>query len=197
MKNKTCNICRQTKPISDFSFVKNRNRHMNYCKSCNNEKFKSYRKRKSYKDYRKKYQQTKKYKEVAKKCKRQGHAKKAHRERMRECRKMMKGEIMLHYGKGQIRCCKCGFDNIKALSIDHISGGGTKHRKALKVSGMQFYNWLRKNDYPAGFQVLCMNCQFIKRVDNKEHTRSIDSTPNTLPSCLHETSLKHPNKHEF
>jgi hypothetical protein len=66
---------------------------------------------------------------------------------------------------------KCGvfsavFYNIKALSIDHINGGGGKHRKESNIT--HFYNWLKKNNYPTGFQTLCLNCQFIKRYDAKE-----------------------------
>jgi hypothetical protein len=57
-------------------------------------------------------------------------------------------------------------NNIKALSIDHINGGGGKHRKESNIT--HFYNWLKKNNYPTGFQTLCLNCQFIKRYDAKE-----------------------------
>lgn len=49
------------------------------------------------------------------------------------------------------------------LIIDHIDGGGTKHRKEVG-KGAAFYRWLEKNNYPLNFQVLCMNCQFGKRI---------------------------------
>lgn len=51
------------------------------------------------------------------------------------------------------------------LSIDHIKGGGNKHLKLIKGN---LYNWLIKNNFPTGFQTLCMNCQFIKRYENNE-----------------------------
>ena len=32
------------------------------------------------------------------------------------------------------------------------------------MSGYMTYKWLRKNGFPPGFQVLCMNCQHGKRM---------------------------------
>jgi hypothetical protein len=82
----------------------------------------------------------------------------------------LKQTVFSHYGRGKIQCVKCGFNDIRALSIDHINGSGTEHRNTNKYSGgIKFYRWLKKNNYPDGFQVLCMNCQFIKRVENKEY----------------------------
>jgi hypothetical protein len=46
------------------------------------------------------------------------------------------------------------------LSIDHVDGGGYQHRKQLKDDGL--YRWLKRNKYPTGFQVLCMNCNVAK-----------------------------------
>ncbi len=81
---------------------------------------------------------------------------------------VMKKEVLTHYGNGICACVKCGFDDLRALTIDHINGGGHKERKQLGKGmdrgGMTFYRWLRKNGYPEGYQTLCMNCQFIKQV---------------------------------
>jgi hypothetical protein len=64
---------------------------------------------------------------------------------------------------------KCGFSDINALSIDHINGGGSRHRRELSISsGSSFYRWLEINDFPEGFQTLCMNCQYTKKKENKE-----------------------------
>jgi len=72
------------------------------------------------------------------------------------------------YSNGYMKCANCGYDDdIDALSIDHIKGKGTLHRKSINRSGGSFYSWLQTNKYPQIFQVLCMNCQFIKRA-NKE-----------------------------
>jgi hypothetical protein len=64
------------------------------------------------------------------------------------------------YGGYVCRCC--GETWKPFLTIDHIDGGGNQHRK--KVGAANVYRWLRLNGYPPGFQVLCMNCQFGKRI---------------------------------
>ncbi len=59
----------------------------------------------------------------------------------------------------------CGETTLLFLSIDHINEDGAEHRRALISQGHGpafIYYWLRDNDFPAGFQVLCMNCQFGK-----------------------------------
>jgi hypothetical protein len=80
--------------------------------------------------------------------------------------------VLAHYGNGKCACVKCGFDNVKALSIDHINGGGNDHRRKDNISGgLEFYRWLIRNNYPKEYQTLCMNCQYIKKVDNREIAR--------------------------
>ena len=86
-----------------------------------------------------------------------------------EYRAQLKLKILTHYGDGKCACVLCGFDDIRALSIDHINGNGTQHRKAEGISGgRQFYVWLKKNSLPEGYQTLCMNCQYIERSQEKE-----------------------------
>ena len=75
-------------------------------------------------------------------------------------------EILTHYGLGKCQCVECGEGRIACLSIDHINGNGVRQRKQLKAHGSTFYIWLRRNNFPNGYQTLCMNCQWIKR-DNK------------------------------
>jgi len=68
--------------------------------------------------------------------------------------------VFEHYGK---KCACCGESNIKFLTIDHINGGGTKHRKNIKI---KMYSWLKKNNFPEGFQTLCFNCNWGKYHNN-------------------------------
>jgi hypothetical protein len=76
--------------------------------------------------------------------------------------------VLSRYGQeGKCVCVKCGFTNISALSIDHINGNGTEHRKEVG-RGEAFYSWLIKNNFPEGYQTLCMNCQFVKAAENNE-----------------------------
>jgi hypothetical protein len=83
-------------------------------------------------------------------------------------RRNIKEDVIWHYSFGSMRCAACGFNDIRSLSIDHINGGGRKHLKEIKGS---LYAWLKRNNYPLGFQVLCMNCQFIKRQQYHECNR--------------------------
>ena len=81
----------------------------------------------------------------------------------------LKQEVLGHYGNGKLACVNCGFDDIRALSIDHINGGGRKHIRGLYGrGGAHFYRLLRRNGYPEGYQTLCMNCQWVKRFDKRE-----------------------------
>jgi len=84
-------------------------------------------------------------------------------------RKERKSKVLTHYGNGKLACVKCGFNDIRALSIDHINSDGYKHRLTRIHGGM--YNWLIKNNYPTGFQTLCMNCQWVKRFEKGEHRK--------------------------
>lgn len=62
--------------------------------------------------------------------------------------------------------CKCCGETERAfLSIDHVSNDGYKMR-AVHGHSSTLYRWLRKNNFPSGFQVLCMNCNFGKRMNN-------------------------------
>jgi hypothetical protein len=77
-------------------------------------------------------------------------------------------EVLGHYsGGGPPRCVRCGFTDIRALTIDHVRGDG--HLEPTRNGGYRFYLTLRRRGYPSDFQTLCMNCQFIKRVENHEY----------------------------
>ena len=65
-------------------------------------------------------------------------------------------------------CVKCGFDDIRALQIDHINGGGGKE---LKISnGGNHMNKIIRSvlNKENKYQLLCANCNWIKRWENKE-----------------------------
>ena len=65
-----------------------------------------------------------------------------------------------HYSDGKLCCACCGEKNIEFLAIDHINGGGQEHRRRVvgHIGGTSFYIWLKKNNYPEGYRVLCHNC---------------------------------------
>lgn len=116
----------------------------------NYDKFKEQRNTPEYKEYQK--TRNKKYYD-------------SHREKRimasRNYSRNAKIKVISHYSNGTNKCNCCGESIMEFLSINHIHGGGVKHRKEIKrSSGTTFYNWLIRNNFPEGFDVLCMNCNF-------------------------------------
>jgi len=66
-------------------------------------------------------------------------------------------KVFDHYG---YRCQCCGEATPEFLCIDHILGGGERHRKIIGSGNL--YKWLIQNKYPEGYQVLCHNCNMAK-----------------------------------
>lgn len=71
-----------------------------------------------------------------------------------------KVKVLSFYSGSKPFCKCCGEKEIKFLSIDHINGGGKKHRKVEKIGDI--CEWLVRNKFPDGFQVLCFNCNCAK-----------------------------------
>lgn len=80
----------------------------------------------------------------------------SHRGYNKEISRKRRQEVISHYGG---KCVCCGETYPGFLVIDHIDGGGGKHRKE---TGANITEWLRRNNYPVGFQVLCFNCNWGK-----------------------------------
>lgn len=78
-----------------------------------------------------------------------------------------RAETVAFYGG---KCVRCGFSDIRALHVDHINGGGKKERDAGR-HGL-FDLWKITKDDPvmarATFQLLCANCNSIKRHEQYE-----------------------------
>ncbi len=69
-------------------------------------------------------------------------------------------EAIAHYSQTDPPSCACCGENEPAfLVIDHIHGGGGKERREL---GRSLFPYLRSKGYPAGYQVLCWNCNSAK-----------------------------------
>ncbi len=58
-------------------------------------------------------------------------------------------------------CACCGEARVEFLSIDHIDPATVK-RGTYGRSGVGLYRMLKRAGYPAGFRVLCMNCNFAR-----------------------------------
>lgn len=64
------------------------------------------------------------------------------------------------------QCVRCGFDDIRALQVDHVNGGGWKQQR-----GWTLYRSVLKD--PEEYQTLCANCNWIKRHENKEYRQRV------------------------
>ena len=78
--------------------------------------------------------------------------------KQRHHRKIRNAAIGLLGGK----CKRCGMADPRCLQIDHISGGGSKERKAIGHRGM--CNKIIEGK-AAEYQLLCSNCNWIKRFE--------------------------------
>lgn len=88
----------------------------------------------------------------------------ANKERLQEQHTQLKlkykFDVLERYGGLPPKCACCSEQHIELLTIDHINGGGAEHRKTMR--GQNFYKWLQSHDYPDGFRVLCMGCNWVR-----------------------------------
>lgn len=68
------------------------------------------------------------------------------------------------------KCVKCGFLDFRALQLDHINGNGAKELKQgpAKIYG---YYLAHSDEVKKKLQVLCANCNWIKRFERQETNR--------------------------
>lgn len=87
-------------------------------------------------------------------------------------RKNLRIETINAYGG---RCVCCGEGTWQFLTIDHPKGDGQRDREPHRKITGQFYAWLKKQGYPKGYyQVLCMNCNWVRRYDICPHETEKD-----------------------
>jgi hypothetical protein len=83
----------------------------------------------------------------------------------------LKYEVLSHYSGEQPKCKTCGFDDIRALCLDHINNDGNIERlligkgKRRSCNSEQIYSMVKKNNFPERYQVLCFNCNQIKAIE--------------------------------
>ena len=76
------------------------------------------------------------------------------RKTRRDWARRLREEAIAHYGG---KCACCGERAFEFLSFDHNGG-----RKKINTGNMAW--WLRKNNYPKGFRVLCHNCRAAREL---------------------------------
>lgn len=154
MKYKKCGLCRQRKAVSDFyKNCTSRDGLQSRCKTCSLE----YRKQQN--------------------AKHRAAGIMTHSQRTR---RRLRREVLQAYSDTETAACSCCGENcFEFLVIDHIDGGGGEHRKEIGHSGL--YAWLKRNGYPAGFRVLCHNCNHAYaaygRCPHQSQERLIENPP--------------------
>lgn len=73
-------------------------------------------------------------------------------------------EILMLLGRV---CSKCGFSDPRALQVDHVNGDGATERKVTWGGTHRLLREIKQN--PSRYQLLCANCNWIKRFENNEH----------------------------
>lgn len=81
-------------------------------------------------------------------------------------REKIKLQVLNHYGTV---CQCCGQREINFLTIHHINGRGKKIKYEDKCSGLVFWIWLVKNNFPKGYEVLCYKCNCTIKNAKKEY----------------------------
>ncbi len=84
------------------------------------------------------------------------------RTRMAENRERLKEDVYNAYGGYVCACCR---ETTRVfLTIDHVNNDGNEHRKSVGGGTRNVFCWIRRNNFPPGFQVLCRNCNWAKHL---------------------------------
>jgi hypothetical protein len=144
MASKVCKVCGESKLISEFA------KFRQTCSVCYNK----LENERYYNSHEHKKQQARQHYE-----KNKDRILAERRVKAAKKRREWKEKVLQHYGN---QCACCGISEQVFLTIDHVNGGGTQHRKKVTKATGHFYKWLVDNGYPDGFQVLCWNCNWAK-----------------------------------
>lgn len=98
-------------------------------------------------EYSRKYYELNREQEIIRKVR--GNARRYRRLRL---------EALQHYGGTEPQCACCGEWHLSFLALDHIGGGGSAHRRELNARSLNIWEFLRRENYPDGYRVLCHNC---------------------------------------
>jgi len=152
MPTKVCPRCKSEKNVSEFHKRRNtRDGLYRICKSCNCASV--------LRSYHENPQPTINRSAVWAKENRE-RSRQHKNESQRSLRPYYRKLALDHYGHS---CVCCGEAEEVFLEIDHINNDGALHRDTEKgLRGSRICQWLVKQGFPSGFQVLCRNCNFAK-----------------------------------
>jgi len=166
---KRCYRCGKDRPLEDFG--KNCSKpdgKSTECRKCKSNQDKEYRRRNKEKVKAQKHEYYLEHRDeiIQKACRWAKDNPVEHNSRCKKIKEKQKLTVFSEYCDDVVKCKSCDENDIEILTIDHIDGNGAEHRREIGMAGRggdPFYQWLKKNNYPDGFQVLCYNCNFRKR----------------------------------
>ena len=66
-------------------------------------------------------------------------------------------------------CVRCGVRDLRCLQLDHINGEGEKHDEKYHDRALMYRYYLNHPEVVIKkYQILCANCNWIKRYENHE-----------------------------
>lgn len=74
--------------------------------------------------------------------------------------------VMEGYGN---KCSCCGFDDPRALALDHVNNDGAEERKKWRGRMNFFYAKIIADGFPPNYQILCANCNAIKEYERQQN----------------------------
>jgi hypothetical protein len=147
---RTCKRCGVTRPVEEFVINRSASSGGNICRPCRRKRDAERREaeRQRFRDEHKAWREANRE-----------HVRAYARRRAAELRRA----ILDAYGPD---CACCGESEPAFLTLDHIDGGGTQHRKSIHG---KVYDQLRRQGFPSGYRVLCWNCNWAYRLGDCPH----------------------------
>ena len=162
MQFKTCSLCKQRKPIDEFGLWKHSKDGRNHrCKECHNEA-----NRKSWAATGSEKRREKYHNDALVRSKMMAASKAARLKNPEKCSNMKKQRNqdlrLAALTEVGLSCVCCQETLLEFLSLDHINGGGTQHRKVVGDSQKMYRQILTDPETRVLFQTLCHNCNQAK-----------------------------------
>lgn len=150
--NKSCIFCGKEFVVKKFG-----RKDAKCCSSaCNTRWWYSQNKKRAY-EYNKQYLSLPEKRKIHNKTRRIYQSKK---------RKEFRQKIIAKFGG---KCIQCGFNDWRALQVDHVNGGGTQEVKIVFNRNRDKYNQSLLKDKSNKYQLLCANCNWIKKYEKDEN----------------------------
>lgn len=114
-------------------------------------------------EYNRKYRKTPDQKTKFKKYLQEYYQTQKYKDKRSQLHHKLKRIVLEYYSKGNLVCACCLDNRFPFLTLDHIKPISRTRNNRGSESGTAFFRKLIKLKFPEGYQVLCMNCNCLKR----------------------------------